>query len=60
MLRWLSKQVNWAGLLRDQDRWIEGLNERGEAETKRVAKGELWSFEGMEKDGWMERDGYGF
>lgn len=58
MLRWLSKQVNWAGLPRDQDRWIEGLNERGEEERVK-AKGAPWSVEGMGKRVWMERDGYG-
>lgn len=24
MLRWLFKQVNWAGLGRDRDRWRDG------------------------------------
>lgn len=24
MLRWLFKQVNWAGLPRDRDRWMDG------------------------------------
>lgn len=58
MLRWLSKQVNWAGLPRDQDRWIEGLNERGEAE--RVKEWQMESGGALrvwkKRVGWRETD----
>ncbi|KAK5923965.1 hypothetical protein CgunFtcFv8_000888 [Champsocephalus gunnari] len=49
MLRWLFKQVNWAGLPRDRDRWID----KGRAVELR----EMETEGGMKR--WMVRDEYG-
>lgn len=57
MLRWLFKQVNWAGLPRDRDRWIDGWNERAETERrKKERKAERWGSERWkQREGWRER-----
>lgn len=53
MLRWLFKQVNWAGLPRDRDRWIDGQNERG---GKERAKERQRESDGAQRDGNRGRD----